>query len=280
MLYVPNGTETYGSQLASWGTTRPNGANGTSVTPGAGSYGSYANVISSATSFDTYGILINFNSNTASTTSVNTVATIGVDTAGGTSYTDTITDLICGGALPYSGTGAGKWYFFPLFIPAGSTVGCKANGTVATAFRCGIQLLQQPVRPEMMRYGSFVESIGVSGNQGTAITPGTTSEGSWTSMGTTTKETWWVQFGFQVSSSDTAWVANAINVDVAVGDGTNFDIIWQDAACPTTTSETQTTPPLTGGMECRLPAGSTLYMRAQTSSSLDSYFASMYALGG
>ena len=89
-----------------------------------------------------------------------------------------------------------------------------------------------------------------------------------------------MQFGFQVRSTDTAWTLAAIHIDVAVGDVSNKDIIIQDANFCTDSGEYVGNPPLTAGVEWDIPAGSTIYMRAQSSATLDAYTGAVYLLGG
>jgi len=279
MLHVPVGANTFCLTTPSWGTSRPASANGTSVTPGTSGYGTYTQILS-ALSADAYGLLVNVNSWSASANSRNGVIKIGIDEAGGSSYTDRITGLLIGNAAPYNTGAGGVWYFFPMLIPAGSTVAVAGHGSVSTAFRCGLVALGRPAQPSMIRKGSFVETLGISGITGTALTPGTTSDGAWTSIGTTTNRCWWWQLAVQVDAADTTWVGNSIHVDLAVGDGSNKDIIIQDLLLTTTTNEQASNPPLTAGVEWDTPAGSTIYMRAQTSGNLDSYTAAAYGLGG
>jgi hypothetical protein len=281
MLHVPVGANTYGLTLPSWGTSRPAAANGTAITPGAGDYGSWAQV-GNALSADAYGILININSNYTSAASRNTVVDIGVDLAGGTSFTAVISGLLCGNADTYiSGgrSGSGVWYYFPLFIPSGSTVGARGHSTVVTAFRVGIILMQQPVNPAAIRKGSFVETLGISGNQGTAITPGTTAESAWVSVGTTAKRCWWWQLGWQIPSTDTSHVGAAIHLDMAIDSGGLTKIII-DFPANTSTQEALTGPPLTSGVEWDVPAGTTLYVRAQSSGNAEASQVAIYGLGG
>ena len=279
MLHVPVGANSFGLTTPSWGTTRPASANGTSVTPGSGAYGSYKQ-IGSDLSFDAYGILININTNSGSNASRNTVVTIGVDESGGTSYTDRIPDLLAGGVSAYTVSGGG-WFYFPMFIPAGAAVAAKASGSVTTAIRVGAVFMNKPSNPSMIRKGSFVEAIGISGQVGTSITPGTASEGAWTSIGTTTSRLWWWQVAIQLTTADTSWVANGIHVDLAVGDESNKDVIISDTLIITTTAEAMATLPITAGVEWDVPAGSTLYMRAQNSGALDTaYTAAAYGCGG
>jgi hypothetical protein len=224
--------------------------------------------------------MVNINSNAGSTASRNTLVKIGVDTSGGTSYVDVIPDLICGGAAPYNVSGGGVWYYFPIFIPAGSRVGAVARGSVTTAIRVGMMAMERPANPSMIRKGSFVESIGISGNTGTSVTSGTTSEGAWTLLGATTLRTWWWQVGMQIATTDTSWSTNSIHVDLAVGDASNKDIIIMDANFTTTTNEQLVNPPLTAGVEWDVPAGTNVYVRAQCSGTADPYEIGAYALGG
>ena len=132
MLHVPTGANTFCLTTPSWGTTRPASANGTAVTPAVGSYGTAVQLGSDLTQ-DAYGILINMNTNFASANSRNTCVTIGVDESGGSSPTDKIVGLLCGGSAAYTRNGGGNWYYFPLFIPSGSAIFAKAQGTVTTA---------------------------------------------------------------------------------------------------------------------------------------------------
>jgi hypothetical protein len=279
MLHVPVGANSFGQALPSWGSTRPIAANGTAVSPAIGSYGSWAQLFA-ATTQDTYGILININSNSASAASRGTVIDIGWDEAGGTSYIARVTGLLCGSAAAYNISGSGVWYYFPIFIPAGSRIAARGNSTVTATFRVGAVLMQMPSNPAMIRKGSFVETLGISGNIGTVVVPGTTSEGSWTLIGTTTKRLWWWQVGMQVAVADTSWNGNVIHVDVAVGDGTEFDVIISDTLITTSAAEALTNIPITAGVEWDVPSGSNIYIRAQCSGTLDTYTAAVYGLGG
>lgn len=281
MLHVPVGANSFGLTLPSWGTTRPAAANGTSVTPGTGAYGTYAQVGSDLVD-DAYGLLININSNSASAASRNTVVKIGIDPAGGTTYTDRITGLLAGGASTYAVTGGGVWYYFPLFVPAGAAIAAAAFGTVTTALRVGIIALQRPANPALVRCASYAETLGITGTAGTSVTPGTTSEGAWTSIGTTARRLWWWQASLQVPSGDTAWNAATMHLDLGVGDGTagGTSVIIQDLPIVFSTAEVLANPPLTAGVEWAVPAGSSLYVRAQSSGTLDTYTAAVYGAGG
>ena len=279
MLHVPTGANTYCLTTPSWGTARPASANGTSVTPAVGSYGTAVQLGSDLTQ-DAYGILINMNTNFTSNTSRNTVVTIGIDESGGTSPTDKITGLLCGGASAYTRSGGGIWYYFPLFIPAGSAIFAKAQSTVTTAIRVGCVTLSQPANPAAIRKGSFVETVGITAPAGVAITPGTTGESAWTLIGTTTLRTWWVQFGVQQTTADTAWTLTALHCDVAVGTAGTKDIIIKDANVNFDTGEYAGSPQMAAGVEWDIPAGSSIYMRLQGSGTAEAKNCAVYLLGG
>lgn len=278
MLHVPVGANSYNVVQNSWGTSRPNATTGAAVTPGTGAYGSYASILTATN--DSYGILICINANNGSAASRETVTKIGIDASGGTSYTDTITGLLSGGAVNYNSNGSGIWYYFPLFITAGSQIAAAGYGTVATGYRVAASLMEKPVNPSMIRKGSFVETLGQSGTAGTSVTSGTASEGSWTLIGSTTHRCWWWQAGVQVASSDTSWGANILYLDVAAGDATNKDVILADIPVITSTAETMSNPPITAGSEWDVPAGTNIYARLQNSGTNDTYTVVVYGCGG
>lgn len=284
MLHVPVGANTFGTFLPGV-TTRPAAAEGASVTPGTGGFGGWAQ-LGVDTTTDTYGILICINSNSANNASRRTVVNIGIDPAGGTSYTSFIPDLIAGGAPTYVTEGMGQWYYFPLFIPRGSAVAAQAYGTVTTAIRVMSWLMQNPSNPASIRKGSLVESIGASTFEGTNVTPGTTGAGNWTPMGTTVNRLWWWQVGLQGTASDQSYAANTtIHLDVGVGDGTvgGTDIILRDFPIRQgTAAESFSSMPITVGCEWSVPAGSSIYVRAQNSGNNETggYNCIVYGLGG
>jgi hypothetical protein len=282
MLHIPVGASSFGQTTPSWGTDRPSATIGTQVTPttGTGAFGSWA-ALGSALTADSYGMYININSNNASTASRNTVVNIGVDENGGSSYAVKITQLIAGGASSYT-VGGGVWYYFPIFIPAGSTVAAQARGSVTTSIRVAALMFQKPNNPSMIRRASFSETLGIASDQntGTSVTPGTTSEGSWVSIGTTTNRLWWWQYGMQITTGDTSWQGVGLHMDVAVGDGSTKDIIIQDALIITNSNEYLNNGPISSGVEYDVPAGSTIYVRMQNSGSNDAYLVAIYGAGG
>src|SRR5690606_34323542 len=124
------------------------------VTPGNNTYGSYAEVISdSSVTSDAFGILININSVSVGSSARDAILTIGIDPAGGTTYTDFISDLLCSCAPTYVRGSSGAWYYFPVFIKAGTSIAAKGsvnNSTVGT-MHVNVQLMCKPTRPELVR---------------------------------------------------------------------------------------------------------------------------------
>lgn len=278
MLHVVPGSNSFALTTPSFGTARPASANGTSVTPAVGSKGAWVQLGSDFTE-DAYGLLININTNSASAASRATLVDIGIDPLGGTAYQPVINNLLAGGASAY--TLNGLYYYFPLFIPAGASVAARAQSTVVTALRVGTFAMQRANAPHTFRRGCFTETYGVTTPpDGTAIVPGTTSEGAWTQVGTTAQRVWWWQAALQVNAADVSWNAAAIHIDVAVGDATNKDIIIQDMLVTTSSAEAMINGPLTAGVEFDTRAGTNVYMRAQHSGTLDAYTGAVYALGG
>jgi len=222
--------------------TRPAAAWGTSVTPGNNAYGSYVQVLT-ATSDETYLMRVTLNSFAVSAAARDALVTIGIDPAGGSSYSDLIVDLVASCAHTYI---AGPVvYEFPLRVPAGATLAAKAtvnNATVGTG-SVAIELFGRPSRPELVKAGSFVQTFGnvPASSRGTPVTFGTTGEGAWTQIGSAlTVPLWAWEFG--MGANNAAIVGNGIHVDIGLGDASNKKVVIPNAYVNTTTVETITKP--------------------------------------
>jgi hypothetical protein len=279
MLFVPVGTNTFSSNQFSWGTTRPSNTNGTSLTPSiTNAYGTPGAL--GTLNFDSYGIMININSNAATNSIRRAAVKIIADGV------DIITELIAGGASQFY-IGGGFFYFFPIFLPAGTVVTAAARGNNSTPFFVGATYFQKPLNPSQIRMGTYTEQLGVTVGTGTVggigITPGTTNEGAWTLIGQTTKRLWWWQVGMQLNDSSTS--NSSVFVDVAVGDtnvvGDPKDTIIENLLIGVTTSEAFNSPQLTAGVEYYVPAGKYIFARAQNSVANDAgYDVGVYGCGG
>lgn len=287
MLLVPS-IPVYDFFYSNVTATRPAAAMGITITPAQNSKGSWSEYVDGAlVTQDIYGIAINFNSNAVSTANRNTLVDIGIDPAAGTSYTVIINNLLATSAAPIGTAYGGVWYYFPLFIPAGSSIAARAsvdNVTVGS-FRSFIQLYGKPRYPAATRVGKYVLTIGaVTGtSEGTVVTCGTTSEGSWTSIGSLSRDAWWYQLG--IGTSDASLAAGILNWDLSVGDATNKAIVGGEpfatsVVVGTTEQFSVRNEQFAGGSEKGVN-GQNVYVRGQHSGTADSDMTVIvYAVGG
>lgn len=283
-LWVPSGANAYNWSFSSIKTTRPATAMGTAVTPAQNSKGNYAQVLTGANvSRDVFGVLINVNSNAASAGARDTLIDVGVDPAGGTSYTVLIPDLLVSCAAPYNIGNGGVWYFFPIWIKAGSSVGVRAsvnNATVGT-LRTFITVLGSPRDRRLIKVGTRVEALGITAatSAGTAVTSGSTSEGAWTSLGSLAESAWFWQFGFGVNNG--TMTALAYHADLGIGNASNKDLVIENALITMTTGEQLNNMPTTADCGKAAPAGTTAYGRIQCSGTpITGLSMAAYAVGG
>jgi hypothetical protein len=282
MLFVAKTDATFSSFNESYGTTRPTTTSfGTSLTPSIVSLAAatWTQLIAPVAK-DSCKVLININNNNLSAASINTVVDIGIDPAGGTSYTTIIPALLCGGASTYTGvTGCGVSYLFPIAIPAGASVAARGYSTVVTAFSLYAYLYSEPISAMDIPIGSYVKDFAITGNVGVAITVGTTSEGAWTSLGTTDTTYWGIEYGVQIDATDISWNVSGLHVDIAVGDATTKDIIISNSPVTYDSSE-RLMKPLRGLVTYPIPSGTNIYARLQSSGGADTTSLAVYLTGG
>jgi hypothetical protein len=264
MLFVPHASQQFAFR-ASNHTTRPSTTFGTSVTPGNNTMGGWQQLLSGATvAQDVFGIMIQINNGSGASRDI--LVDIGVDPAGGSSYSVVIPYLIgsCAGANGFGGI----WYYFPLWIRAGSSIAARAsvnNATVGTV-RVYAKVFGQPQNPENIKVGTYVDAHGITTgtSNGTAITSGTTSEGAWTTLNaSTTRQAWWWQMGFGINNGTIT--ALVWSMDLGIGDGSNKAVVIEDLIAYTDTSERINYANPAMGCEFDTPAGSGVYGRLQCS---------------
>lgn len=251
---------------------KPSDATTLTAAGSANTYGSYVEVLSDTTiALDCYAINIYLYNNSVAAANHSGVVTIGKDEAGGTSYTDWIQHLIFPPIESADGIPlAAVTYHFPLFVKAGTAIAAKYASLVASStVKIGIELLHTPLNPESLWYGSYVETFGATVGGGTAITLGTTSEGSWTQIGSNpTRPLHYWQFGAQIT--DTTMTSALISYDFAVGDASNKFIVYEDIRVVSSNNECATVqqmalpPPFYS-----VTTGDLLYVRGQHSSTAD-----------
>jgi hypothetical protein len=282
-LFVPGGPDFqwyYSNALA----TRPSTTSmGTTVTPAvAPTFGAWAQVATAANiANDVYGVLICINNAATSATTRNILMDLGVDNAGGTTYLTKIPYLQGGNASTYGLGHGGIWYYFPLYINRGSSIAVRAMGTTTATFQCMVTFFGQPRRPDVVRAGTYVDAYGfnTATAAGTAVTPGTTAEGTWTQLGTTTDSYWWWQCGFNVN--DTTMSALMLHADLAAGTAAQKKILFENQPWQTTAAEQTSCLLNTVGAYNNTAAGDIIYGRLQVSGTADTGNAMIaYGLGG
>jgi hypothetical protein len=280
----PAGLSGYAFTYDNWG-ANPAAAPGSSVVPGASNVeGSWTQVASSANiAQDCYWLYVQVSAGATSTAAKNHLLDIGVDPAGGTSYTAVVSNVACGG----TGTilANPKHFLFPFFIKAGSSVAVRIQGSNATAgtVRVVAKFYGQPTNPENVPVGTTAQTFGtITDSNGTSFTPGNAADGAWVSLGTATTPLWWWQVGVQINNG--AQSAHYTYVDIAVGDVTNKQIIKRSFMLSTAA---EANGDVVGGnldfMSCYwpVPAGAEIWIRGRNSAApVTGYNATVIGIGG
>ena len=284
MLYTPR--QPYQAfTYDNWG-ANPATTIGTSVTPGASSVeGAWTQVASAANiAQDIYGFYLMVHSGATSTAAKNHVLDVGVDPAGGTAYTAIITDLVCGASPALLTVAGNREHYFPFFIKAGSSVAVRISGSNATAgtVRVAMRFYGRISAQEYFPAGTYSESYGVSGTNGTSITPGNAADGAWTQVGTTTNPIWWWQLGYQINNGTIT--AEYTYFELGVGDATNKKSVFT-VMHGGTTGETcglaAQTQLLWHAAYQPVPAGTGVYVRARCNNAPDTgYQVGVIGIGG
>lgn len=283
---IPN---TWGGTLySSPDGTRPATAFGTAITPGNNAYGSYATLISGANlTFDCLDLTVVVNNVFISTNARDCIVSLGIDPAGGTSYTS-IADLVCGPASGYqfgSDGMIGTAFRFPLWLRSGTSIGVAASVNSSLLFNlnafCKVRGL--PSMPHALWVGSYIDQYGVSvaTSAGTAFTPGGVSEGVYTQIGTLSRPAYAFEFGMGVN--DATMSQSNLDVDVAIGATGDTSTANKLIVIPNATVSTSALESISKPYAVEYGNGATgagLYLRAQLGGTIDSnYSVAIYAIG-
>ena len=247
-------------------TDRPSATDGTSTTPGNNSKGSYSSAIVSAANManDAWWIEVYVSSGAGSAAARDTLVDIGIDRAGGTSYSVLIPDLLAPSSAPYA-TFGGIQYSFPLHIPAGSQLAARTSVNGGTGNpRVAIAVYGRPSKPTRWWKGTRVEALGITAGSsaGTGVTSGTTSEGAWVSLGTASFDSHYAEVGFGIHSGSMSALGHHMDLSHGSTGGEVIDVM--DVLASTTSAE-QVTKYASGQVFCDIPAGATVYGRMQCS---------------
>lgn len=203
---------------------RPTNNIGATVTPAENAYGDYVEVLpGSSVPSDVFMIDVIIGTGAATSQARDILVTLGLDPAGGSSFTDFISHLMGSNASEYATAGGGVVYRFPVFVKAGTSIGAKAsiNNATLNPLRVAVVLYGKPSNPDAIWAGSFVQSFGVTAasSSGTPVTPGEAGEGAWVEFGTIDKTIrhWEVGVGFDTDT----FTAGTYHCDLGIGDATN-----------------------------------------------------------
>lgn len=287
MLWTPFSCE-FQSVLSNF-SSRPVQSPGTAVACGASNVkGSYVEIFNgTAVTHDVHFVQIIASGGGGNGVLSQCLMDVAIDPANGGSYTDLIPNLIVSNAGLMLGGNiwGGVWYNFPIFIPAGAQIGMRgqsnnAGGRTNSIF---MRLFGKPRYPDLVRSGKYVTAFGpvLATSLGVGITPGTVAEGAWTDLSgaDTTKEYWWWEAG--VGVNDTGVAATGFWSDLAVGDGSNKQIVIHDIISPLQDGERISKESILPFGPYTAPAGIRPYGRMQSVGANESgYNMAAYGLGG
>lgn len=267
MLHFP-GLSAYAWRYSNAPANPADNANtGYTNTAGIGAYGSWSQVISAANMANDASWIrliplsaFGNNSNRA------VLVEIGVDPAGGTSYTSLGAEMLTGGRGSTSGYN-GDGFLLPVRIRAGSSVAVRSYSSPGYTWSPRVTVYGVPSRPELVPVGSIFRQIGTTTPPaGQSITPGSSgSYSSWVDLGATADRLWWWQLG--VASTATTLGTLQYYFELAFGDATNKHLLQrQYLVADTNERQCDISAANINLMNFRpVPAGANIYVRATCS---------------
>lgn len=237
----------------------------------------YTELIAS-TAFTTDWVNIILHTNFATATDTDSIVTIYAGAGGAEQIL--IADLLAGWTNVFDGQGiANKTYGFPLRIPAGTRLSARHRSVrTSTAVTCMIELLGGGESDHWT--GTRVEGVGLgaegTASGGTDVTPGTTSEGSFTTIGSATVYDWGYAVPMIGGNVDVTMLSSVIATDLGVG-GVALGGLDEWLFCLFTT-ETAAAQRGSIGRYTHIPAGTTMQLRAQSSNSAEALDFGIYGV--
>lgn len=284
-MLAPSVLSAYSFTYDNWG-ANPSSTIGTSVIPGASNVeGSWTQIASSANiAQDCYWVYLQVHSGASSTQAKNHLLDIGVDPAGGTSYTAVISNIQVG-ASPSLTVAGNREFCFPWFIKGGSSVAVRIQGNNVTAgtVRVAARFYGLPTRPEASPVGALSQTFGtITNSNGQSFTPGNAADGAWVDLGATASPLWWWQLGYGVDNS--AITAEYTYLEVAWGDASNKHTMFKMMHSGSV-GETAGLAAQTHLLGCAaynpVPAGANIYIRGRCNNAPDTgYHATVIGIGG
>jgi hypothetical protein len=200
-----------------------------------------------------------------STGAIQTDMLINIYKGGAGSEVPFISNLAAGWTVGVD-TGPGRYYWFPVYIPANTRLSAKCQAVIisdtvniiVTGYGGGLP-------PHWV--GQGVETLGANtaASQGTSITPGTSADGTFVNIGTTTARYGYVLPMMHGNMADTAISTGITTLDLGVGDSPLSGL--SDFSFGANANEW--IAPHQVGRFCDIPAGVVLQARAQASATAE-----------
>lgn len=246
-------------------TTRPAATGyGASVTCYQNDFTAYT-AVGSALSAECNEIEFRFMDGATSTAAKDTVVRIGIDTAGGTSFT-ALGDFLIGPSSAYNLGGSRTTIWLPITIPAGATIGVvgSVNNATPGTLRCSWRASGGGAGAFVR--GTAVESVGLTlaSSSGTSVTPGQAAEGTWTSLGTLTNAAKYMGCGCTINNGGMVSTVYHIDLSYSTDAGVTKNILVEDQIVFEASSEAIAFESVCKMLAFRdIPAGAVIYGRAQ-----------------
>lgn len=198
-----------------------------------------------------------------------TTVRIGVDLAGGTTFT-AIGDFLIGGAPTFNVGSGFTMLHLPLSYPAGATFGVapSVNNATPGTLRCWFDTSEDASGTRVAC--TLAESVGLTpaSSNGTAVTPGQAAEGAWVELGTLANDAKYFGVGADINNATMGSLIYHCDLAYSTDGGTTKHILVEDQVHTEQTIESVSFASYPRLLAVRnVAAGAKLYGRAQCSGS-------------
>jgi hypothetical protein len=255
---------------------------GTAVTAGANNADGTQVALITALTHDVEFLAIGYSAFGATGVNGSTLLDILVDPAGGTAWAAAalIDDLLVGESIATSRAAGGpQWYYFPVWLKAGHSIGAHARTARAATTTGQIVVVSYGgnANPSSWWCGQHVTSIGITAasSKGTDHTAGNSGAfSSWTDFGSPLPAPCGaLQFAVHGTNTDTTQNNSDYHFEFGVGGTRIGPKIYRGS----TTSEASWTMP-TGPIFCALPSGAQLQVRGTCAGTAEILDVAAYAV--
>lgn len=262
--------QSYGSHL----TTRPASTGyGASVTCYQNAFTTYT-AVGSAMPGATSDLEIRLTDGNTAAASKDTILRVGIDLAGGTTFT-AIGDFLVGPSSQFNAGGSKTLIWLPYGIPAGATIGMVGSVNNATPGTLRASWRASPLGGGTAFVGTAIESVGLTlaSSTGVAVTPGQAAEGSWTSLGTLTNACKYMGVGCSIANAAMNGLHYHLDLSYSTDGGATKTLLVEDQLMIGSSNESVAFDSIHRLLAyADIPASATIYGRAQCSGAPDAGF--------